>query len=103
MPNRIDDFSDRWSTGDDEDDLDLCSVCGDIKDNDARGDLCYYKAFDDENIKQRESLNFDKFMDDIVLKEHRNVRANAREDTPQRLLAKRCREMPHERIRMGGK
>lgn len=43
-------------------------------------------------------MNFDKFMDDIVIRERRQRRIDEREETPQRKLAKMYRELPQNRI-----
>lgn len=50
---------------------------------------------------QYDKMNFDKFMDDIVIRERKQRRAAEREETPQRMLARMHRELPQNRIRFG--
>lgn len=48
---------------------------------------------------QDQKVNFDKFMDDIVINERNNRRQDEKEETPARRLAKLHRELPQNRIR----
>lgn len=52
--------------------------------------------------KQVDSFEFDKFMDEIVVKEaKKEEQAKDEEDTPQRKYVKRYRELPQNRIKFG--
>ena len=51
-----------------------------------------------------QKLSFDKFIDDIIVREEKSRRKNVqKEETPQREFIKRYREKPHNRIRFGSK
>lgn len=49
----------------------------------------------------RQFENFDKFMDRIVLDEHKNVVPRETEKSPQRIRAERNQDRPNNRIRYG--
>lgn len=53
------------------------------------------KPLDDQRF------TFDKFMDDIVIKERKAVKSDELEETPQRRFAKKYRELPQNRTRVG--
>lgn len=46
-----------------------------------------------------EGVNFDKFMDSIVIKEHRETKVDEKEKSASRIIAKQYREKAHNRIR----
>jgi hypothetical protein len=46
-------------------------------------------------------VNFDKFMDDIVIRERKLRSFDEREETPQRRFMRMHRELPQNRIRYG--
>lgn len=46
---------------------------------------------------------FDKFMDDILLKEQKQVKKDEEEETPARKLARRAKELVSNRTRWGSK
>lgn len=74
--------------------LESCSKCG--EDCNDQG-VCEDCELVSEEIT--ESSEFDKFMDNILIKEHKSKKVDATEDTPQRILAKRYRELPQNRTR----
>lgn len=55
----------------------------------------------DELTEGGETQPFNKFMDDIILKESKQRRVDATEDTPQRKLIKAHRELPLNRMKVG--
>jgi hypothetical protein len=53
-------------------------------------------------MSENEENFFDKFMDDIIIEEERRKRVDSDEDTAARKLVKMYRELPNNRIRIGG-
>jgi hypothetical protein len=51
--------------------------------------------------KKEEGVNFDKFMDSILISENRRSPIKCEPDSPQRIRAKRNQERPLGRIRFG--
>lgn len=53
--------------------------------------------------KNSDSFEFDKFMDEIIVKEEVSKKRNDTEDdvTPQREYVKRYRELPQNRVKFG--
>lgn len=72
----------------------LCQDCGSTCNADGSCEECSLVS---EDIV--EASEFDKFMDSILIKEHKTKKVDATEDTPQRTLAKRYRELPQNRTR----
>lgn len=81
MPKNYDEDDVVIENDDNEDDNDACGTCA-------------ASPVDDESMAE----NFNKFMDDIIIKENRRCTG---EDSPQRERARRHQERPLGRIRFG--
>lgn len=54
---------------------------------------------DEKRHVREEGVNFDKFMDNILLKEQKEKKVSESDETPQRKIAKLYREKSHNRIK----